>query len=607
MLWGVCVSISAQNALTIKPSKIQAGENIRFTYTGKLAKADTKVTAILLTLNTSIPLDVETKLNGNKLEWNLTVPDSIGYIGYAIRNANKADNNNNFGYGFNVYKKGRPVEGTYLLQGVFNMLGGGFGLPVNAERATELMEKDYHLYPNLMEYDLMNIQYLYALIKNKNRKVDIRSVARKMFDRTLQKGVKDECIFAYLIFMYPSPSDIYKLDSIKTEILKRYPNSLSDFHKRESEIIDTDNPDKVLEMYDALLKDFPRECEKVANRFDQILTIAYRKKKDFVSFEYHLEKLVDNPAFQAEQLNTIAWDLVTMNQELSKAKAYSERSLACMNSLLRTEKPSYFNSQKEWDGYLSEITGNYYDTYASILYKLGNKQAAVEMQQKAVELLEGNTTDLNERLIQYLIDNSQPKDALAKAKEFMIVAKTSSRIDSLYSVAYIAANGSIKGLKEAKCDIKKQLKQAPDFSLKTLEGKSVTLSDFKNKIVVIFLCDVGQDFSIESFQGMQKSIESLKHRDDVRFIFINTFENDSAKGRFKEVMKSLEMEQARFDILLDEKIAGSFLVGKLYDVKYVPTQIIIDKSGKIYNQRIIDYNNDEEFVTEIKSIADILK
>jgi len=613
LLFGISISMYSQQALTIKPSRIEAGKSIRFTYTGKLAKADTKVTAILMTLNTSIPVEVETNLNGNKLEWTLTVPDSIGYIGYAIRNANEADNNNNVGYGFNVYKNGKPVQGTYLLQGVFNipgvfnLLGVGYGLPENAERAAELMEKDYNLHPNLIECDRMNVQYLDALIKTKNRKNEISLMARKMFDKTVQKGANDDCILVYLFFIYPNPDDAYKIDSTTTEVLKQYPNSVLRFYKGLTEMFKEQDPDKVFELHDALLKNFPVKYHEKENKIDHTLTIAYRKRKDFVNFEYYLNKVQDDKAFQAEQLNTIAWELVTTNQELSKAKVYSERSLACINSLSKTEKPANFDSQKDWDEFLSSTAGNYYDTYANILYKLGNRQAAVEMQQKAVSLSLGNTTAINERLIQYMIENNQQINALAKAKEFMIIAKTSSKIDSLYTKAYIATNGSAKGIKDAKDNIVKQMKQAPDFSLKTMEGKSVTLSGFKSKIIVIFLCSVGHDFLLDSFQGMLESMRALRLRDDVHFLFVNTFENDSAKERFKEMMRSMEKEHVHFDILLDEEIRGDFLVGKLYDIRYVPFQIIVDRNRKIYNKRTIDYSNDEELVNEIKSIADILK
>ena len=596
----------AQQALTIKPSKIEAGKDIRFTYTGKLAKADTKVTVILMTLNNNIPVNIETELKGNKLEWKLTVPDSIGYVGYTIRNTNESDNNN-FLYGFNVYKKGKLIRGSYLLQAVFNIMGVGLDNPKNADRAVELMEKDYNLNPELEEHGLTNIRYLEILSKTTNRKREVSFMANRLFEKAMQTGANDKAMLAYLNFMYSNPVDAYKIDSTTTEVAKLYPKSVLGFYKRVREFNDTESPDKVFELYDALLKDFPGECKKVENKINHTLTIAYRKKKDFVNFEYYLDKIQDDPGFQAEQLNTIAWDLASKNQELSIAKMYSERSLACINSLSKTEKPANFDSLKDWSEFISVTTGNYYDTYASILSKLGLKQTAVEMQQKAVELMAENTNEINERLIQYLIENNQPKDALAKAKEFMIVAKTSSKIDSLYAAAYIAENGSLKGIKETKDDIKKQMKQAPDFSLKTMEGKLVTLSDFKSKIVIIFFCAVGPDLSTDSFQGMQKSIETLKQRDDVHFLFVNNYENDSAKVRFKEIMKSLEKKQARFDILLHEKIAGSFLVGKLYDVEYVPSLIIIDKSGRIYNKRTIDYNNNEELVKEIKSIADILK
>ena len=601
----ICISTFSQSTLKINPSTLQAGKEVTYTYTGKLSKAGTEVTVGLFSLNNGDIKPVKTELKENKLEWKLTIPDSIVYVLFGIKNGSDIDSNNGTGYGFNVYQKGKPVPGTYLLQGIFNLMGTNFGIPENTSNAVVLMEKEYKLNPSLKENNFTTNWYLNALVKTTNRKEDAIALARKLYDGAIQKGNINASLKNYLYILYPDNAG--KRDSLINEVLKQYPKSELSFGTKMDKLFNCSDPDTVFQLYDALLKDFPQDCKKQQGNIDRILTIAYRKKKDYVNFEYYLAKKQQDKAFQAEQLNEIAWELSTSNQNLPAAKVYSERSLAQMDSLSKSGKPSYYNSQAEWDEYLGKTTGNYYDTYGYIYYKSGNKQAAAENQQKAVTLTSGKNTYINEQLVKYLLENNHPKEALTKAEGFKIAQESTVKIDSMYVVAYVAVNGSTKGLDVAKADIEKQIKDAPDFTLKTLDGKSVTLSSLKGKIVILDLWATWCGPCVASFPGMQKAVDALKVRDDVCFYFINTFERTSPEIRLAKIKETMENKKVNFNILLDEQAGNDYIVSKLYGVNSIPTKIIIDKNGKVYTT-IIGFNgNDEELVKELKSIVDILK
>jgi thiol-disulfide isomerase/thioredoxin len=367
------------------------------------------------------------------------------------------------------------------------------------------------------------------------------------------------------------------------------------------------DPEKVFQLYDSLLKDFPEECKKAQSNIDRTLTIAYRKKKDYVNFEYYLSKKQHDYAFQAEQLNEIAWELATANLELTAAKAYSERALVQMDSLSKAEKPQYYNSKEKWDEFWNKTTGNYYDTYATIFYKSGKIQTAAEQQKIAVRLTSGKNTYINEQLVRYLIESNQPKEALARAEEFKIAQQGTVKIDSMYTVAYVAIHGSTKGLDAAKEKMEVQIKDAPDFTLKTLDGKSVTLSSLKGKIVILDLWATWCGPCLASFSGMQKAIDALKDRNDVCFYFINTFEHMGPEARLQKIEQTILNKKVNFNILLDEQTGTDYTVANLYSVTNIPSKIIIDKKGKIYSTLVGFNGNDEELVKELKSIVETLK
>ena len=604
----ICISMYAQSALTIIPSKLEVDKEVKYTYTGKLAKAGTEITVGLFTIKNGNNKTIKTELNGNKIEWSLNIPDSIVYVLFKIKNGDETDSNNGLGYGFNVFQNGKPVKGTFLLQGIFNILGSDFGIPENGNKAVELMEKEYSLNPDLKENHLATILYMNALKKTSTRKGEAFVLAGKMYNEALQKGANDELMMSYLYVMYPDDDrNAYKRDSLINVAVNLYPKSKLSFFKKSSEFYSMNEPEKVFQLYDSLLKDFPEECKKAQSNIDRILTIAYRKKKDYVNFEYYLSKKQHDNAFQAEQLNEIAWELATANLELTAAKAYSERALVQMDSLSKAGKPSYYNSKAEWDEYWNKTTGNYYDTYATIFYKSGKIQTAAEQQKIAVRLTSGKNTYINEQLVRYLIESNQPKEALARAEEFKIAQQGTVKIDSMYIVAYVAINGSTKGLDEAIAKIRNQMKDAPDFTLKTLDGKSVTLSALKGKIVILDLWSTWCGPCLASFAGMQKAIDALKDRNDVCFYFINTFEHMEPEARLQKIKQTIMNKKVNFNVLLDEQTGNDYTVASLYSVTSIPSKIIIDKKGKIYSTLVGFNGNDEELVKELKSIVETLK
>ena len=134
-------------------------------------------------------------------------------------------------------------------------------------------------------------------------------------------------------------------------------------------------------------------------------------------------------------------------------------------------------------------------------------------------------------------------------------------------------------------------KPAPDFSATDINGKTVKLSDYKGKIVVLESYNSDCPFCHNQYangatQDLQKELASK----GVVWLIVNSVNPNNASHRTPE--------QARQEIA-DKKIVAtawiddsSGAVGHLYDMKTTPDMYVIDKNGVLVYQGAMDNKPD---------------
>ncbi|MBI5749870.1 MAG: TlpA family protein disulfide reductase [Nitrospinae bacterium] len=114
---------------------------------------------------------------------------------------------------------------------------------------------------------------------------------------------------------------------------------------------------------------------------------------------------------------------------------------------------------------------------------------------------------------------------------------------------------------------------APDFSLKTLEGRDVRLSDYKGKNPVYIIFWATWCPACKEEIPKLKEIYSQFQSKGLTMLAINVGINDSAK----KAALYKEKHSLPYPVLFD----NDSLVTKLYNVIGTPTMVIIDKKGII--------------------------
>ena len=122
---------------------------------------------------------------------------------------------------------------------------------------------------------------------------------------------------------------------------------------------------------------------------------------------------------------------------------------------------------------------------------------------------------------------------------------------------------------------------APDFTLVDTEGKSVSLSDFEGKIVVLEWLNPDCPYVKRHYKaGMMKELATAYDGKGVVWLTINSthYMDSAANAKFKAA------NGLPYTILVDQ----SGKVGHLYDAQTTPHMYIIDGDGKLVYIGAID-------------------
>ncbi|HDH51338.1 MAG TPA: redoxin domain-containing protein, partial [Nitrospirae bacterium] len=142
---------------------------------------------------------------------------------------------------------------------------------------------------------------------------------------------------------------------------------------------------------------------------------------------------------------------------------------------------------------------------------------------------------------------------------------------------------------------------APDFSLESIEGKTVSIDDFRGKVTVLIYWRPDQKRSVLALKDGMELYRSYREKG----VEVVTLVADTEKK--EDVLKSVKKAGVEFPVLMDtdRKVYGD------YGIRVYPSTVIIDKEGKLsydipghavtyrsavegYVRRLLGEINDEE-------------
>lgn len=614
----VGIQVQAQQPFSLEPAQPRPGQQITIHYnpSGTVLEGQEGIGAIAYLMEGGLPVAMEVPLRkeGGIYVGLLSTRDTTASVFFVFEANGKRDTKSGKGYYTYMFDTaGNSVPGARMTAGqTYQNFGGLFGVDRDVETGSRLMKEDYAMHPQLRK----KLPQGYLNMLSQSKDTADKKLLRAELSLMLHDPATSEADLSMVQFM----SERYLKDremSEEAKLLarKRFPEGMW----RRNEAVMAVNAEKDMAKKESLFNDYTKKFPPVTAQdssrlefFAGQFAAEYLKKGDAASARPYVA-MVKSKLNLASTFNAVAWreagEGINGNPgDVAGGLRLSEQSL----KLVREEqaKPGdipVFYTKRQWVKQLDDSYITYADTYALLLYRNGNFQKALEYQRLCVAHTEGRSKESNEAYTVYLEKAVGADSAYVVLEQMIKGGHSTSAMREQCRKLYLAANHSeaewtahiskleSAQLEERKREVEKSMlkESAPAFTLKDIDGKEVSLASLKGKVVVVDFWATWCGPCIQSFPGMKKAQEKYASDPDVKFLFVDTWENGENDKKKEAAETFMKKNAYPFHVLMDNDNA----VVEKFKVEGIPTKFIIDKNGLV-RFRSVGYNGNTDALAE---------
>lgn len=388
-----------------------------------------------------------------------------------------------------------------------------------------------------------------------------------------------------LLMQYYYSTESAKALTVGDNILKRYPKGDYAFIQVQNAIFTERSASKQEAMYLDAKKNFPSaDLNRVANQ----VSYTYVTEKNTVKALQYLAEVKDasyRPAVVQSIVEVMmSYDL--KNAELLLGKEV-ENARKLMDNATVTEVAG---------GRAADPKRNYYtylNLYGAVLMQNGKEQEAFKYIKDVYAHINQKDDALVKNYAYLLALNGNNEEALPLLEKIVRQGKGDHKIKEALRKAYSKVNpgndvttylasleGELKSIIQG--EVAKLLisETAPSFVVKDVNGKTVSLADFKGKTIVLDFWATWCGPCKKSFPAMQMAVNKYKNDPNVKFLFIHTWER--VADPLTDARTYLSSNNYKFDLYMDTKdaLTKDNPAVSLFGVSGIPAKFVIDGNGK---------------------------
>lgn len=380
----------------------------------------------------------------------------------------------------------------------------------------------------------------------------------------------------------------YAEDSVKRtayskRLIKKYPDSQVAMMARLKPFLKVTNAGEGEHLLRSMMKEYPGvnlDMEKT------LVACHFAEMPDTVKMMWYIN-MITVPAAKVAGLiqaldiiadfdNATALRLAAKNLEMVK----KVKELPAQGSVMRIDPRAMYYG--------------YINTYAKLLFKAGNNDAAYKFTTEAYNNIEERDEVLVENYAFLSSLNGKYGEALPVLANAVKGGKFEKRYVDQVRKAYAHLHPG-KDVDAYIADLQKDFidtikahvatllinEAAPNFTVTDVNGKKISLADFKGKTIVLDFWATWCGPCVESFPAMQMAVNRYASDPDVKFLFIHCWEN--VADPLTDAKNFLSKRDYTFDLYMDPKDPSTkrSLAADAFKVEGIPAKFIIDGKGSI--------------------------